>query len=147
MAGSLEGLLDASAQVLVLDQAPDVRVGPGRLCRLARLVTLRALCCHRQPLLFRSTFHGAYTRYSSFIDAWLKRRIQRFFDAVDVDELEPTALGLGDLGDVALVALRHDHALDPGPLGCQGLLLQTSDWQDLPGQRDLTRHRDVGIHG
>ena len=52
------------------------------------------------------------------------------------------ALVLGNLLDVALVALGDDHPLDPGPLGRQRLLLEAADRQHLAGQRHLAGHRD-----
>src|SRR4029453_8806649 len=60
--------------------------------------------------------------------------------------LQVLALVLGDLLDLALVALRDDHALDPLALRRARLLLDAADGTHLAGQRDLARHRDVVGH-
>src|SRR6476619_1205372 len=57
------------------------------------------------------------------------RSRERIVHVVHVDELEPRALVLGDLEDLALVAVGHDDALDPGPQGGQRLLLQAAHGQ------------------
>src|SRR5689334_5579769 len=54
----------------------------------------------------------------------LERGLQDVSDVVRVDEVEPLALLIRDLFDVALVSVRHDHLLDPGPLGRERLLLE-----------------------
>src|SRR5882757_10972926 len=72
--------------------------------------------------------------------AFLRRlecNFEHVADLLGVDELELAELLLGDLLDVALVALGDDHALDPGPLGGERLLLQAPDRQDLACKRDL----------
>src|SRR3954469_14161042 len=75
-----------------------------------------------------------------------QRRLERLLDSVDVHELESLALVRGNLGDVALVALRNDDPLDPGPLGGQRLLLQAADRQHLAGQCDLAANPAVRAH-
>src|SRR5204862_5638976 len=92
------GAADVLAQLLVLDQLPDVRVRARRLRRVARAVCaasrlgLRAPChrLHSSSVLPRSG-RSLYPRDGS--DSGL----ERLLDPLDVDELEVAALMFGDL--------------------------------------------------
>src|SRR6266536_2702265 len=106
-------------------------------------VALRWCSLPSQTLLVASL--GLRSIYPQF--GYLQRGLQRLLDPVDEHELEPLALVLGDLGDLAVVAVRDDHPLDPGALGGERLLLQAADRQHLPGQRELAGHRHVAVHG
>src|SRR5215218_783387 len=67
-------------------------------------------------------------------------------DLADPDELHAVAQVRGEVLEIRLVAARGEHALDPGALGRQRLLLQAADRQHQPGQRQLARHRRVVAH-
>src|SRR5919108_4774097 len=68
---------------------------------------------------------------------------ERLVDPVDREELELGARLLGQLLEIALVLARKDHLRDSRTLRSEGLLAQPPDWQDLPRERQLTRHRDL----
>src|SRR5690606_11732949 len=64
-------------------------------------------------------------------------RFQGVVDVLQPDELELLASRFGDFFQVAAVARRHEHGLDPGPGGGGGLLLDATDRQHLAAQADL----------
>src|SRR4051795_3563005 len=83
--------------------------------------------CFVPPWVSSDRFQGAEgTLPAGAIPIRLKGHLEHIADVVGVDEVQSLALLLGDLLDVALVAIRHDHLLDPRPLSGERLLLQAS---------------------
>src|SRR5216683_2596910 len=74
--------------------------------------------------------------------ARLEREPQHFLDSPGKVERHLLADALGDVVEVLLVALREDDLFQAHPVGGQHLLLDASDWQHQPLQRDLTGHAD-----
>src|SRR5919198_3105446 len=76
----------------------------------------------------------------------LERELEHLLDVVEEPELDVLAQMLGEVLAVALVELGRDHQLDAVALGRERLLLQPTDREHLPGQRDLAGHRHVVAH-
>ena len=62
---------------------------------------------------------------------------------VDQVKLERRTDVVGKVLQVAFVIAGQDDLLDPGPTRAEHLLLDSADREHAPGERDLTRHRDV----
>src|SRR4051795_8067028 len=89
------------------------------------------------PMGLLRSFPGCRGRLPSCaIPIRLQGDLQHIADVVGVDEVQSLPLLLGDLLDIPLVPIGHDHLLDPGALRGERLLLQSTDREDLAGQRD-----------
>ena len=147
VAAGLEGLAQVVAQLLVLDQPLHVGASVSEW-RCSPCPSL-ASWSPSSLLSFPRAVPGQHIRQTGSSPTQRERACASSAAAsasptsLDVDELELAALVLGDLVDLALVAVGHDHALDPRALRRERLLLEPADRQHLPGQRDLAGHRDV----
>ena len=87
-------------------------------------------------------------RTGAVAGAWLglERLRQHLLDAFHPDELDVLQQVLREVLDVGLVQLRRDHALEPGVLRGERLLLEPADRQHLAREGQLARHRGVLAH-
>ena len=141
--GRLVGLHDVLAQVLVVDEPLDVRVGAGRLSRLPGLLHL--LVRHRS---LASRFHKDCACYGRAYPGrpFASAASNTSVDLGHPDEVQVLAQRLGDVLEIRLVAARRQHAADARALGGERLLLQAADRQHLAGQRQLAGHGHVVAH-
>src|SRR4029077_562418 len=88
------------------------RLRPSRFCFVPPWVSSARFpgCSCRLPA---RSFSSRLRRRPGPLPVGLERGFPRLSDVIGVDELEAPPLLLGDLLDVALVAVRHDHLLDP----------------------------------
>src|SRR5262249_2596572 len=77
----------------------------------------------------------------------LQRLGDRVLDTLEPDELHRLAHFFRDVLEVAAVARRQHHALQPSAVGGDDLLLDAADRQNQAAQADLARHGGVTAYG
>ena len=142
--GRLVGLDDVLAQILVVDQPLDVRVGAGRLSRLPGLLHL--LVRHRSLArrFLKIGLAGPSIPGSAVCECGVEhiadlRRPKRTRGSCAAARGCPRGRGSLRLG----ASTRRDARA----LGGERLLLEAADRQHLAGQRELAGHRHVVAHG
>src|SRR6266545_3858933 len=76
-----------------------------------------------------------------------ERLAEHLVRVLHADDLELLPDLLRDLADVLRVLLRDEDLLDPAAVRREHLLLETTDRQDAPSQRDLAGHRHILADG